>query len=329
MRILIALAALFALSLPVHAADPKNPVEIKEWAVPFGGHGRDPDAISEKEVWFVGQRGDYLARFDATTGKFLRRSLDDGAGPHNLIVGADGIVWYSGNLRGYIGRYDPRSDKIVKISMPNDDAGDPHTLIFDAKQENIWFTVQHGNMVGRLNISSRAVDLIRVPTRSSRPYGIIMAPDGKPWIALFGTNKLASIDPATMKLTEHTLPRRARPRRLVAATNGQIFYADYRRGFLGRLDPRSNAVKEWPMPSGDDAQPYGMVIDNQDHVWFVATGPSPNLFVGFRSDREEFFSITPIPSGAGSVRHMDYHPQTGTVWFGTDEDTIGRAKIAK
>ena len=45
--------------------------------------------------------------------------------------------------------------------------------------------------------ASRKVDLIPVPTRRSRPYGIIIAPNGTPWVALFGTNKLASIDPRT------------------------------------------------------------------------------------------------------------------------------------
>ncbi|MDP6260200.1 MAG: hypothetical protein QGH63_14060 [Rhodospirillales bacterium] len=37
--------------------------------------------------------------------------------------------------------------------------------------------------------------------------------------------------------------------------------------------------------------------------------------------------ITPIPSGAGIVRDMHYYAATGTVWFDTDEDTIGRAIV--
>ena len=41
----------------------------------------------------------------------------------------------------------------------------------------------------------------------------------------------------------------------------------------------------------------------------------------------KFFSITPIlPSGGGTVRHMYYHPPTGDIWFGTDANTIGRAR---
>ena len=35
----------------------------------------------------------------------------------------------------------------------------------------------------------------------------------------------------------------------------------------------------------------------------------------------------PISSGAGSVRHMDDHAPGGTVWFGTDRGTLGRALV--
>ena len=73
----------------------------------------------------------------------------------------------------------------------------------------------------------------------------------------------------------------------------------------------------------------GMAVDRQGRIWVVETGPSPNTFVGFDPTKNTIISITPIPSGAGSVRHMHYHAATGTVWFGTDEDTIGRAALSK
>jgi virginiamycin B lyase len=40
-----------------------------------------------------------------------------------------------------------------------------------------------------------------------------------------------------------------------------------------------------------------------------------------------YFSETDIPSGAGSVRHMYYFEPAGEVWFGTDANTIGRARV--
>lgn len=318
-----------ALVWPAAAAEVKNPVEIEEWAVPYEhSRPRDPYALSAQEVWFVGQRGHYLARLNPETGEFFRRELEDRAGPHNLIVGSDGVVWYAGNLKGYIGRYEPASGTLEKIQMPDAGARDPHTLVFDAAQRHIWFTVQGGNFVGRLRVADRSVELVPVPTSGARPYGIVVAPDGVVWVALFGTNKLASLDPDTLTLTEHELPDPgARPRRLVATSDGDIYYVDYARGTLGRFDPGTKEVREWAMPSGEGARPYGMAVDARDRIWFVETGPSPNTLVGFAPDSETFFSVTPIPSGAGSVRHMAYHAPTRTVWFGTDRNTLGRAKV--
>ena len=310
------------------AADPVNPIAIEEWDVAFGGRPRDPFAAGADEIWFVGQRGDYLAKLMPSTGEIIRRDLPDAAGPHNLIVGRDGIVWYAGNRAGYIGRYDPATDGFERVDMPDRAARDPHTLVFDADQEHIWFTVQGGNFVGRLRIADRHVDLIPVPTDGARPYGIRVAANGAPWIVLLGTNKIATVDPASLALTEFEIPADgARPRRMEISTDGRIWYADYRRGYLGRYDPADGTFAEYALPSGDGSRPYGTAIDDRDRVWVVETGVSPNLMVGFDTRTEQVFSITPIPSGGGTVRHMDYHAGSRTVWFGADTSTIGRALV--
>jgi virginiamycin B lyase len=327
MRALAGTALTFAMMAPI--ADADESIDIKEWTVPWAQtRPRDPDFVRPDAVWFVGQTGHYLATLNPQTGKFNRINLPDQPGPHTVLVGRDGIVWYAGNLKGYIGRYDPATSAIRKIRMPNTAASDPHTFVFDAGQKNIWFSVQAGNFVGRLNLASEKVDLIRVSTADARPYGIVMARDGTPWIALFGTNKLASVDPNTLALVEHSLPRPdARPRRLGLTTDGRVWYVDFADGYLGVLTPASGAVKEWRLPGGADSRPYGMAVDAQDRIWAVEVGSQPNRIVGFDPKKEQFFGATPIPSGAGAIRNMDYDAEGGRVWFGTDANTIGYAKV--
>ncbi|HSL83181.1 MAG TPA: lyase, partial [Thermoanaerobaculia bacterium] len=73
-----------ALSPAPAAADTPAKVEIREWPVPWEEtRPRDPYVAPDGAVWFVGQRGDYLARLDPETGDFARHDLDPGAGPHN------------------------------------------------------------------------------------------------------------------------------------------------------------------------------------------------------------------------------------------------------
>ena len=137
-----------------------------------------------------------------------------------------------------------------------------------------------------------------------------------------------TIDPETMELREIALPHAgARPRRLEITSDDKIWYVDYARGFLGRYDPASGEFQEWASPGGTRARAYGMALDDQDRVWFVESGLDPNQFVGFDTHSLEFFSVTAISSGAGTVRHMYFHKPTRTIWFGTDANTIGRARV--
>ena len=326
----LAFAAALCVALPSGLAAPGDAVEIREWEVPYEGRPRDPFAAGADEVWFVGQVNGYLGRLTPSTGAFFRRDLGEGAGPHNLIVDDDGIVWFAGNRNAYIGRYDPKTDAIERIEMPDPKAKDPHTLVFDADRSHIWFTVQHGNSVGRLRLADRRVDLMPVSTRGARPYGINVGPDGTPWVALCGTNKLASVDSETLEVTEYAAPdAEARPRRLEVTDDGRVWYSDYTRGKVGRYDPKTKAFAEWDLPAGENSLPYGTTLDSKGRLWIAETGPQPNQVVGFDTEREEIVSVTPVPSGGGTVRHMMYDPETNVIWFGADSGTIGRAKVSK
>jgi hypothetical protein len=49
--------------------------------------------------------------------------------------------------------------------------------------------------------------------------------------------------------------------------------------------------------------------------------------VGFDPRTARVFSVTPIASGGGTVRHMTFDRAAGAIWFGTDVGTIGRASV--
>ncbi|WP_425408498.1 virginiamycin B lyase family protein [Hyphococcus sp.] len=325
-----ALAGLLALSgAAAQDTSAMETIDIREWEVPYeNSRPRDPFAESATSVWFVGQRAGYLAHLNTETGEIYKVDLKEGSAPHNLIVGSDGIVWYAGNRTALIGRFDPQTKEIEEIPMPDEAARDPHTLIMDDEEEHIWFTLQGANMMGRLTIEDRKVDLVPSQTEGSRPYGIKIAPNGSIWVALLGTHKLANLDPETMALREIELPREeARPRRLEVTADGRVWYVDYADGYLGVYNPDTEEFDEWLMPQGADARPYGTASDSQGRIWAVATGVQPNMFMGFDPETEEWFSATPVPSGGGTLRHMHYHEPSGAVWFGADTNYIGRAIV--
>ena len=344
--------ARFAMLLPVVglvvlATTAVEPVDVDEWQVPYrmdaegALHDEFPSASAERtrprdpyvhqdgRVFFCGQAGNYIASFDPASGEFRRYELAPGTHPHNLIIDDAGMVWYAGNRNSHIGRLDPATGAITKYDMPDPAVRDPHTLIWD-RDGNIWFTAQQANHVGKLTVATGEVQLIEVPTGRARPYGIVMDQSGRqPWIVLFGTNKLATVDPATMMLTEIPLPRaETRPRRLAITADGAVWYGDYAAGMLGRYDPTTGRVQEWPMPGDSGARPYAMVVDDRDRLWlFEGPRRAPVRLVGFDPASSDFFSVTELESGPGTVRHAYFHPSSREIWFGADANTVGRARV--
>jgi len=80
---------------------------------------------------------------------------------------------------------------------------------------------------------------------------------GNLFVVQFGTNRVARVDTRTGGIREYPLPDAAsRPRRIAITPDDIVWYTDYARGFLGRLDPKSGEVKEWRSPSGPRSEPY-------------------------------------------------------------------------
>jgi virginiamycin B lyase len=277
----------------------KASVTIKEWMVPsLGSRPHDPLAAADGSLWWTGQWANVLGRLDPKTGaikEYPLKTKTPNPRPHGLTEDSAGNIWYTGNGNGTVGKLDPKTGLVTEYPMPDPAARDPHTPIFDQKG-TLWFTLQQANMVGRLNPQTGDLKLVTMPTARSLPYGV-------PFLVLFGTNKVASLDPNTMAVREYTLPDSAsRPRRIAIGADDIIWYADYSRGYLGRLDPSTGAVKEWPSPSGPQSQPYGISVAN-GIIWYSESAVSPNTIVRFDPKTEQFQTWA-IPSGGGVVRNM-------------------------
>jgi virginiamycin B lyase len=199
------------------------------------------------------------------------------------------------------------SIKEYSLPTPNSFPHDPHTPVFDRK-EMLWFTVQQGNVVGRLNPITGDIQLKPLPTPDSRPYGIAINSKGIPFFCELGTNNLASIDPDTMNIKEYLLPRNARPRRLSIAAGDIVYFTDYASGKLGRFNPADGKVVEWDSPGGPDSRPYGMAITPDGAVWYSESGVIPNTIVRFDPKTKSSLSWK-IPSGGGVVKNMVATPE--------------------
>jgi virginiamycin B lyase len=303
----------------------------KEFSVPFGARTRprDPFADAHGRVWFVGQNGNYVAWLDPKSGQFKRYEIDPGTNPHDLVV-EKGMVWFTGNRNNRLVKLDPATGKLTTYMIPDSSVRDPHTITFDPRSGIAWFTAQNAGAVGRFDPATGKFRIWKTGA-DTRPYGIVLDSKGRPWFDLFGTNKLGTIDPATLELKEIPLPSdRTRPRRIAITSNDQIYYGDYTRGFLGHLDPRTGHTEEWALPAGPASLPYGMTVDDRDVIWVAQNGREkvPASIVAFDPRAKKFVAEVPVGEpGPNTIRHMTFDRATRQIWFGTDQGAIGKISV--
>jgi virginiamycin B lyase len=151
---------------------------------------------------------------------------------------------------------------------------------------------------------------------------------GTPFFCGFGVNKLASISPDTMAIKEYALPEGARPRRLAITPDDMVYYTDYARGRLGRLDPSTGKVEDWPSPAGSDSRPYGIAATPDGKVWYSESGADPNTVVGF-DPKTRSFETWPVPSGGGVIRHMVSTPEGDLYIACSGKNKVGVVKISQ
>ena len=106
-----------------------------------------------------------------------------------------------------------------------------------------------------------------------------------------------------MAIKEYTLPdAAARPRRLALTPDDVLWYTDFARGYLGRFDPKTGAVKEWLSPGGKESEPYG-IASIGNIIWYSESATRPNTLVRFDTQTERFQTWA-VPSGGGVIRNM-------------------------
>jgi virginiamycin B lyase len=151
---------------------------------------------------------------------------------------------------------------------------------------------------------------------------------GIPFFCEFGRNRLASIDPQTMEITEYPLPEAARPRRIAITPDDMVYYTDYARGRIGWLDPKTGATGDVSSPGGDKSAPYGMASTPDGILWYSESGVRPNTIVRF-DPKTKTFASWPIPSGGGVVRHM-VASQGGDLYIAcSGENKVGTVVVSR
>jgi virginiamycin B lyase len=97
-------------------------------------------------------------------------------------------------------------------------------------------------------------------------------------------------------ITEYDLPKRTgQPHDVVVASDGMVWYTDFGQEVLGKLDPATGKIREYPIPSVKKGAPTGSLdleMDKDGNFWI---GMMYQGAVGKFDRKTEQFQIWPMP----------------------------------
>ena len=127
---------------------------------------------------------------------------------------------------------------------------------------------------------------------------------------------------ATVNIREWMLPTLgSRPHDPLAARDGSIWWSGMFADRLGRLDPRTGAMKEFPVPPGSN--PHGLIEDRNGNIFFTAIN---GHYIGKLDPKTGMVAQYKVAEANPDSRnpHTPIMDQRGSVWFTMQSGHVGR-----
>jgi virginiamycin B lyase len=136
------------------------------------------------------------------------------------------------------------------------------------KDGMVWFVIQSGNGIGRLNPATGEFKRFVVDS-GTNPHNIVTDDKGGLWFTGNRNGKLYQVTDAgnwTYKAIKLDSAVRD-PHTLIFGTDGIGWFSAQQSQYMGRIDPKTGDVKYFKA-SVAPANPYGVVVDSKNRPWF-------------------------------------------------------------
>ncbi len=133
----------------------------------------------------------------------------------------------------------------------------------------VYYTAQATGKLGILDPATGKVEEVPLGNNSA-PHGVVVGPDGAPWITDGGQNAIVRVDPVTRAVKRWPLPSTAPNANLNTLTfdrSGRVWFTG-QSGYYGRLDPASGDVHVWRAPRGNG--PYGITTTPSGDIYYAS-----------------------------------------------------------
>ncbi|MBI5626616.1 MAG: hypothetical protein HY935_05370 [Nitrosomonadales bacterium] len=215
-------------------------------------HGNTKDPVSAKDmVMSPHDHGSSMGQIQSATPTPIKEvSLPEGlSSAQSIAIDSTGRLWFAEKVGKKLAMYDPEKKEFATHSLPSS-----------------W---------GKMGVSN-----------------ITLGPDGEVWFTVTrwveGTEEphiLGRFSPADGYFTKYALPHNSIPEELIVDAKGTIWFLTSNKNCLYRVDPRTFALKGYPIPTADGS-PKSLAADQKGHIWFTESNankigefdPEPGVF---------------------------------------------------
>ncbi|MDQ3006531.1 MAG: lyase [Chloroflexota bacterium] len=185
----------------------------------------------------------------------------------------------------------------------------PHDVAPAPDGGTVWYTAQHMGALGRLDPETGKTRHIPLGSGSA-PHGVIVGPDGAPWITDSGLNAIVRVDPQTEEVQVYPLPKSSGYANLNTAVfdNSGMHWFTGQAGIYGRLDPSTGSMEVFDAPRGRG--PYGITTTSDGTVYYASLAGS---YVG-RIDPQTGKATMLEPPTVGQGTRRVWSDSQGRIW---------------
>jgi streptogramin lyase len=187
-----------------------------------------------------------------------------GSAPTGLIYGPENAYWFTLGGANALAAFTPPA---VPVTLPvQSAAARPFDLTLASGQE-IWFTEQAANHIGRLNLVTRQFDDFPLPNAAAFPAQIVLGQDGGLWFTEFEGNRIGRITPDG-NITSFTLPNAdSRPLGIASDAEGDLWFTEWGGFRIGRLTT-AGSLTEYTIAS-PISRPSAIALGPDGAMWFT------------------------------------------------------------
>jgi virginiamycin B lyase len=166
----------------------------------------------------------------------LCATLTASAGPIGItsgIVGGIAFTEDTANKLAFVALSGTDFCTVVREATIPTASSHPRRIV--AVGQDVWFTENGANQIGRYNYNANHFDEYPIPTPASAPLGITLGPDGNVWFTEYAGNKIGRITPAGV-VTEYTIPTAGSgPSSICLGPDGALYFTENITNKIGRL----------------------------------------------------------------------------------------------